>query len=236
MIIPGFYYDIYYFILVIPAMIFAMAAQARVSSVFKKYSSFPVSSGMTGLQAAEIILRGNGIDDVSISMVSGNLNDHFDPRNKNIALSDPVYSSGSVAAVGVAAHEAGHAVQYHAGYGPIKLRNAIIPATRFASTLSWPLILIGLLFLNEAFFAVGIALFSLSAIFQLVTLPVEFNASKRAIAELRGSGRLTEDELAGAKKVLSAAALTYVAALAVSIAQLLRILLIFSGRNKSNRR
>ncbi len=227
-----FFIDYYYIVLVLPAVVFAIWAQTRVSGTFKKYSQQRTSRGITGAQAAQAVLNENGVSGVRIERVSGNLTDHFDPRTNTIRLSDSVYDSTSVAAVGVAAHEAGHAVQYSDEYGPIKFRTAIIPVTQIGSTLSWPLLLIGLLFNIEALMFAGIAFFALATLFQLVTLPVEFNASSRAIAALDGANILSPEELPGAKKTLSAAALTYVAALAVSLAQLLRLVLIFGGRSR----
>ncbi len=222
-------FDIYYFVLIIPAMLFAMWAQFKVSSTFNRYSTQRTRNGMTGAQAAEAVLRACGVTNVRIERVRGNLTDHFDPRAGVIRLSESVYDSTSVAAVGVAAHEAGHAAQYAEGYGPIRLRNAIIPVTQIGSSLAWPLLLIGLLFNYESLFFAGILFFTLSVVFQLVTLPVEFNASARAVSVLGEGGYLSSDEMPGARKTLSAAAMTYVAALAVSIAQLLRLLLIFGG-------
>lgn len=223
-------FDIYYFVLIIPAMLFALWAQARVSSTFNRYSAQRTRNGMTGAQAAEAVLRACGVQGVRIERVGGNLTDHFDPRAGVIRLSQSVYDSPTVAAVGVAAHEAGHAAQYAEGYGPIKLRNAIIPVTQIGSSLAWPLLIIGLLFNYESLFFAGILFFMLAVVFQLVTLPVEFNASARAISVLGEGGYLSPEEMPGAKKTLSAAAMTYVAALAVSIAQLLRLLLLFGGR------
>lgn len=222
-------FDIYYFVLIIPAMLFAMWAQFKVSSTFNRYSTQRTRNGMTGAKAAEAVLRACGVTNVRIERVRGNLTDHFDPRAGVIRLSESVYDSASVAAVGVAAHEAGHAAQYAEGYGPIRLRNAIIPVTQIGSSLAWPLLLIGLLFNYESLFFAGILFFTLSVVFQLVTLPVEFNASARAVSVLGEGGYLSSDEMPGARKTLSAAAMTYVAALAVSIAQLLRLLLIFGG-------
>ena len=226
--------DIYYFVLIIPAMLFALLAQVKVSSTFNRYSAQRTHTGMTGAQAAEAVLRACGVDGVRIERVAGNLTDHFDPRAGVIRLSQSVYDSPTVAAVGVAAHEAGHAAQYAEGYGPIRLRNAIIPVTQIGSSLAWPLLLIGLLFNYETLFFAGILFFMLAVVFQLVTLPVEFNASARAISVLGEGGYLTPDELPGAKKTLSAAAMTYVAALAVSIAQLLRLLLLFGGNRRDD--
>lgn len=227
----GYFYgiDITYIVLVLPVMIFAFVMQARVSSVFKKYSVNHSMRGMTGAQVAERVLYAFGIADVKVERTSGNLTDHFDPKSNVIRLSDSVYDSASVAAAGVAAHECGHAMQYAKGYGPIKLRNAIIPVCRFGSSLSVPLILIGFIFTWQPIVNIGIAFFALSAFFQLVTLPVEFNASRRALVVLEDTGILSEEENKGAKKVLSAAAMTYVAALAVSLVQLIRLILIFGG-------
>lgn len=184
------------------------------------------------MQAAEEVLRLNGVTGVQIEYVSGNLTDHYDPRTNTIRLSDGVYSSSSIAAVGVAAHEAGHAVQYAKNYAPVRFRTAIIPLTRLGSNLSWPLLVLGLIFDIFSLFILGIIFFSLCTFFQLVTLPVEFNASHRALDALANGGILTSEELKGAKKVLTAAALTYVAALAVSLVQLLRYVLIAASRSK----
>ncbi len=223
-------------LLVIPAFIFSIWAQIKVSSAFKKYSEVRTRSGMTGEQAARRILAENGITDVHIEHIHGELNDHFDPREKVIRLSDNVYSSTSAAAVGVAAHEAGHAAQYAAHYAPVKVRTTIVPATQFSSFLAPILFIIGLLFAGTeaggALMLIGILLFALTAFFQLVTLPVEFNASRRAMQALKASGNLTEDELEGSKKVLDAAALTYVAALATSLLTLLRLILIARGGSR----
>ena len=230
-----FYYygiDWTYLVLVLPAMIFALIAQGMVQSTFEKYSRTPTKSGMTGYEAARMVLAQNGIHDVKIEQVSGNLTDHFDPRAKVIRLSDATYASNSAAAVGVAAHEAGHAAQYASEYAPIKLRTAIIPITNIGSKLTLPLILLGALFAIQPLVTLGILFFALSTVFQLVTLPVEFNASRRAMEALRSSGRMYDAELVASKKVLTAAAMTYVAALAVSLMQLLRLILIFGRRNR----
>lgn len=230
-----FYYfgiDWTYLVLVLPAMIFAMIAQGMVTSTFSKYSNIPTRSGMTGCQAAHMILEENGIHNVRIEHIAGELNDHFDPKAGVIRLSDATYSSTSAAAVGVAAHEAGHAVQHAKQYTPIQIRAAIIPITNIGSKLTVPLILIGALLAFQPLVTLGIAFFALSTVFQLVTLPVEFNASKRAIEALRASGRMYDDELSASKKVLTAAAMTYVAALAVSLMQLLRLVLIFGRRDR----
>lgn len=225
---PYFYFD-YSYLVLIPAMIFALWAQAMVSSSFGKYNKVFTRCGMTGADAARLILDANGLRHVRIEQVAGNLTDHFDPRTNVVRLSQSVYSSHGIAAVGVAAHEAGHAVQYAEGYTPMKLRSAIIPVTNIGSKLALPIFIIGLLFSYElAMF--GIILFSLTAVFQAVTLPVEFNASRRAIKALEGCGRLDGDEIKGAKKVLTAAALTYVAALAAALSQILRLLIIANRR------
>ncbi len=224
--------DIYYFVLIIPCIILAAVAQGQVSATFKKYSAVRTRRGITAEQAAQRVLSANGVTGVQIQRVSGNLTDHYDPRTNVIRLSDTVYGSQSVAAVGVAAHEAGHAVQYAKQYAPIKIRAAIIPITNIGSNLSWPLILIGLIFNSSPLLLTGILFFSFSTVFQLITLPVELNASGRAIRALSDGGILYEEEVPMAKKTLRAAAMTYVAALAVSIAQLLRLLLIFGGRRR----
>ena len=225
-------FDIYYFILIIPALLFGLWAQSQVNTNFQKYSQIGTVRGMTGAQAAEYILQQNGIYDVQIRHVSGHLSDNFNPRNKTINLSDSVYNSTSIAAIGVAAHEAGHAVQHAVNYAPIKIREMIIPVTQIGSWLYLPIIMVGFLFSSQALVNVGILLFSTLAIFQLVTLPVEFDASGRAIKTLESSGILYGEEITGAKKVLKAAALTYVAALVSSLAQLLRLILIFGGRRR----
>ena len=224
--------DIYYIILVLPAIIFSMWAQSRVTSTFNRYSKERTYSGMTGYEAARRILAANGLYHVNVERVSGNLTDHYDPKTNVIRLSDSVFGSNSVAAVGVAAHEAGHAVQYAQQYAPIKLRTAIIPVTNIGSTLSVPMVLVGFLMGMQPLVNFGLILFATVAVFQLVTLPVEFNASRRAVEALELGGTMAEEELRGVKKVLSAAAMTYVAALAVSVANLLRLVLRFGGRNR----
>ncbi|MBQ7124131.1 MAG: zinc metallopeptidase [Oscillospiraceae bacterium] len=230
---PFFYYfDIYYLILIVPALLFGLWAQSQVNSNFSKYSKVGTMRGMTGAQAAEYILQQNGIYDVDVRHISGNLTDNFNPRNKTINLSDSVYNSTSIAAIGVAAHEAGHAVQHAVNYKPIRIREMIIPVTQIGSWLYLPVIFIGFLFSSQYLVNLGILLFATLAIFQLVTLPVEFNASDRAITTLANSGILYGEEITGAKKVLKAAALTYVAALVSSLAQLLRLILIFGGRRR----
>ena len=226
-------------LVLIPAMIFALWAQIRVNSTFKKYARVPSRRGLTGAEAARRVLDANGLRHITIERVHGHLTDHFDPKAGVIRLSDATYASTSVAAIGVAAHEAGHAVQHAEGYVPIKVRSAIIPLTRFGSALAMPLFLIGLLFgigsdvahgIGTIFAVTGILFFSFSTLFQLVTLPTEFNASARAMKALEDGGLLAADELPGAKATLSAAAMTYVAALASSLASLLRLILIFNRR------
>lgn len=239
----GLFWGDWTLIVLIPAMIFAVWAQIRVKSTFDKYSRVKNRGGITAAEVARQILDANGLGHVQIQRVSGELTDHYDPRDEVVRLSDSVYSSTSVAAIGVAAHEVGHACQHAQGYVPLKLRNAVIPATRFGSMMSMPIFLIGLLFAGMAetgtmagdiFMMVGILLFSLSTLFQLLTLPTEFNASARALQTLESRGILVGDELAGAHKTLSAAAMTYVAALASSLASLLRLLLIFGGSRRRN--
>lgn len=227
-----YYYDPYYWMILVPAMLIALLAQINVSSTFNRYARVASRRGLTGAQAAEAVLRAHGVYDVRIERVSGRLSDHYDPRSNVIRLSDGVYGSTSVASLGVAAHEAGHAVQYAQGYGPIKLRTAIIPVCNLGSQLSIILIVLGLALYVPALFGVGVILFAVAVVGQIVTLPVEFNASSRAMASLRDTGLLDEQELRGARKVLTAAAMTYVAALLVSIAQLLRFLLAFAGRRR----
>lgn len=217
--------------------IFALWASHNVNSTFKKYAKQFSRRNLTGAQAAQRVLSANGVHGVRIERVSGNLTDHFDPRTNVIRLSDSVYDDTSTAAIGVACHEAGHAVQYAVGYAPIKLRAAIIPVTNFGTRIAWPLMLIGILLsgMSYAFYNlvyVGIACFSLSLVFQLITLPVEFNASRRAVAAIEQGGILYEDELEGAKKTLRAAALTYVAAVATSLVQLLRLIAIYGRRRR----
>lgn len=219
-----------YIFLVLPAVIIAMWAQFNVSSTFKKYSKIPLKNSMTGYDAARMVLDQNGLENVQIERVSGDLTDHYDPRANVIRLSDATYSNNSAAAAGVAAHEAGHAVQYAKGYFPIKIRTALIPVTQIGSTLAMPLVLLGIILSLPYLAYVGIAAFALATLFQLVTLPVEFNASSRALAALDGSTHFDDVEVKSAKKVLRAAALTYVAALFVSLANLLRLLLLVNRR------
>lgn len=222
-----------YCILLIPVFLLSIWAQFQVSGNFRRYSEKINRRYITGAQAAEAVLRAHGVYDVNIRSCRGNLTDHYNPKDNTIYLSEPVYHAATIAAVGVACHEAGHAVQYAMGYGPIRIRNAIIPATQFGSKFSFVLLLIGLLLYSQPLFLLGIVLFSLTTVFQLVTLPVEFNASRRAIETIEGQGLLYEDEIGGAKKVLRAAAMTYVAALLMSMLQLLRYVLIFAGRGGS---
>ena len=237
---PYYYgFDWTYLVIVLPCLLLSMWASSSVNSTFNKYSKVGSTRRLTGADAAMRVLAANGVRGVRIERVSGNLTDHFDPKTNVIRLSDSVYGSTSVAAIGVACHEAGHAVQYAKNYGPIKLRAAIIPITNIGSKLAMPLILAGVLlsFLGNFSYALvylGIAAFSLSLVFQLVTLPVEFNASRRALQTIESSGLLTAEEQTGAKKTLTAAAMTYVAATAVALAQLVRLLLIFGGRRRRN--
>ena len=232
-------FDWTYIILVLPCIIFSMWASSSVNSTFKRFSQKFSSRRITGAQAAQRVLNHNGVTGVRIERVSGNLTDHYDPRTNVIRLSDSVYDSTSVAAIGVAAHEAGHAVQYARHYAPIKLRAAIIPITNIGSKLAMPLILLGIVLSALGSFSttliyLGIAAFGLSLVFQLVTLPVEFNASRRAMRAIDDAGILTSEEQRGARKTLTAAAMTYVAATAVALAQLLRLLILFSGRRRDD--
>jgi Zn-dependent membrane protease YugP len=222
------YFDATYLIL-IPAILFSLWAQSQVKNTYARYSK--AFAGLTGEEAARMVLEMNGVTGVTIEPVAGELTDHFDPKTNTIRLSRGVYDVTSVAAVGVAAHEAGHAVQYAVGYSPIKIRTAIIPVTQIGSYLSWPLLLIGLVLGSDTLAMAGVLLFCAVVAFQLVTLPVEFNASNRALEALGASGYLKEEQLDGAGKVLRAAAMTYVAALAQAVSQLLRLLLI-ANRNR----
>lgn len=217
--------------IMIPVFIFAMACQIKVKNSFSKYSQIPNRRGLTGADAAYKLLMLNGITDVKIKQVGGSLTDYYDPKNKEICLSQDVFSSTSVAAIGVACHEAGHACQHAQGYAALKLRNAVIPATRIGSYLGVPLALLGMFLYSEPLIYAGIILYAAVALFQLITLPVEFNASKRALNTIEANGFLEGEEYTGAKKVLTAAALTYVAALASALATLLRLFLI-AGRNR----
>lgn len=231
----GYYFDWTYILILIAAVI-SIIAQIRVNTTFKKYSRVASASGITGAQAADMILKSQGIYDVTIRHVAGNLTDHYDPRNRTLNLSDSVYSAHSVAAVGVAAHECGHAIQHAKGYTPLGLRSALVPVANLGSKLSWLFILAGMLFsFNHTLIVIGIIMFSLAVLFQIVTLPVEFNASSRALQLLESNGILYQNEVSMTRKVLSAAALTYVAAAASAILQLVRLILLFGG-NRSDRR
>lgn len=223
--------DITYIIYVLPALIFTVIAQAMVQSAYRKASAMANARGMTGAQVAERVLQAAGVSGVRIESVSGKLSDHYDPRANVIRLSPEVCHGASIAAAGIAAHECGHAIQYAKGYGPIKLRQAIIPVSQFGSAAAMPLILLGFLFNFQALVTAGIVFFAAAVLFQLITLPVEFNASRRAMAILESAGVLSGAELPAARRVLSAAAMTYVAALAVSVMQLVRLIVLFGRRN-----
>lgn len=229
---PYFLIDRYYILLVLPVIFASMIISARMRSVYNRYSGVRNSRGITGAQAAQMVLNYYGITDVQIMTINGNLTDCYDPVQKVIKLSPDVYNGSSIASVGVACHEAGHAAQHAEAYLPIKIRNSILPVCNIGSTLSMPLLIIGLILSFEPLIWIGIGFFSFTAIFQLITLPVEFNASNRAINVIESNGLLTFEEKLGAEKVLKNAALTYVAALAVSVAQLLRLILRFSGRRR----
>ena len=232
----GFYYDPTY-VMVLIGVVICMLASANVNRTFQKYSRIRSHSGMTGREAAERLLHANGIYDVTVQRVAGNLTDHYDPRNKTLNLSDSTYASTSVAAIGVAAHECGHAVQHANRYAPLKIRGSLVPVANFGSTLAWPLILIGFLIQGNAsvlLINLGILLFSAAVLFQIVTLPVEFNASSRALKSLETNGILYTEEVADTRKVLRAAALTYVASAASAILQLLRLILISGGRRRND--
>lgn len=237
---PYFYgFDWTYIYIVLPCLLLSLWASSSVNSTFKRYSKQLSSRGITGRDAAICVLEAHGIHNVRVERIAGNLTDHFDPRTNVIRLSDSVYNSTSTAAIGVACHEAGHAVQYAREYFPMKVRAAIIPATNIGSRLAMPLILLGVLFgvggnYSYTLVYAGIACFSLSLVFQLVTLPVEFNASRRAVQAIAGRGILTAEEQKGARKTLTAAAMTYVAAVAVAAAQLLRLVLLFGGRRRND--
>ena len=238
---PFYFYgfDPTYLYIVLPCILLSLWASSNVNSTFRRYSQHHSIRRITGAQAAQRVLSANGVSGVKIERVSGNLTDHYDPKTNVIRLSDSVYDSTSVASIGVACHEAGHAVQYAQSYAPIKLRAAIIPVTNFGSKLAMPLILLGILLsafadMSYTLVYVGIACFGLSLLFQLITLPVEFNASRRAMTAIEECNLLTEEEQRGAKKTLKAAAMTYVAATAVALAQLLRLILLFGGRRRRN--
>lgn len=228
----GFWgFDPTYLLLVI-GMLLSMAASARLKSTFSIYRKVRSASGMTGEQAARRILYAAGIRDVEVVPIKGSLTDHYDPRTKRVSLSEDVYGRTSLAAIGVAAHECGHAIQHATNYAPLNFRSAIVPVANIGSTLSWPLFLAGLILSARPLLTAGILLFSLAVLFQLVTLPVEFNASSRALKMLDSTGILDDEENAGARRVLSAAALTYVVALASSILQLLRLIILAGGRDR----
>ncbi len=233
----GYYYYFYdwTYILVIIGTVICLIASARVNSTFNKYDKVRSLSGLTGAQAAERMLKWNGIYDVTIQHISGKLTDNYDPSKKTLNLSDSTYNSTSVAAVGVAAHECGHAIQHQKAYVPLKIRSAIVPVVNFGSKIAWPLIVLGFFITGETgdlILQIGIWAFCLAVLFQLITLPVEFNASKRAVSYLDQSGMLSNEELKGTKKVLKAAALTYVASAAAVLLQLIRLLFITRGRNR----
>ncbi len=225
-----YFYDTTYVLVIIGALI-SIIASINVKSTYKKYSKWHVRSGYTAEQVAGMILKGAGINDVSIRRISGDLTDNYSPKDKILNLSDSVYGSSSIAAIGVAAHECGHAIQHARGYAPLNIRSAIVPVVNFGSKLSWPLIIIGLAVPKlDVCLTIGIVLFSLVVIFQFITLPVEFDASGRAISILRDGGFMERDDLRGAKKVLTAAAMTYVAAMVTAILQLLRLVLLSNRR------
>ena len=228
----GYYFDPTYILIIIAAII-SLIAQWRVNSAFSKYSRVASMSGMTGAQAARMILQSNGINDVSVQRISGKLTDHYNPSTKVLNLSESVYGSTSVAAIGVAAHECGHAIQHARGYFPLSLRTALVPVANIGSQLSWVFIIVGaILSFNQTLITISIIMFSAAVLFQLVTLPVEFNASARALEQLESNGILYRDEVSQTRKVLSAAALTYVAAAATAILQLLRLIILFGGRGR----
>lgn len=233
----GYYYWDPTYILVVIGAVICMIASARVKGTFNKYSQLRSMSGMNGAQVAQRVLQAAGIYDVQVRHVSGSLTDHYDPRTKTVNLSDPVYNATSVAALGVAAHECGHAIQHAKSYAPLSIRSALVPIANFGSMLAWPVILIGLLFNTRSsglIIDIGILLFSAAVLFQLVTLPVEFDASRRALVMLRTQGILADDELKYTRRVLKSAALTYVASAAAAILQLLRIILITNGRRSDD--
>ena len=224
-------FDWTFVVIVLPVMILALIAQAKVKSTFRKYSQVASDGGMTGADAARMVLDKNGVTGVQIVPVAGELTDHFDPKENVIRLSEPVYNARTAAAVGVAAHEAGHAAQYAENYAPMQISSAVIPVTRIGSTLSLPLIILGMIFSIKVLSFAGVILFGFTVLFQLVTLPVEFNASRRAVAALESSGRVSGEGVKSAKKVLTAAAMTYVAALASALANMLRLLILIRRRD-----
>lgn len=226
-----FFWDPTYLI-VIPAVLFALYAQLRVQSAYRRYSAVPVASGMSGAEVAAEILRRNGLSAVQVERIDGMLSDHYDPRTRVLRLSSDVYDGASVASVGVAAHESGHALQHAQEYGPLALRSAMVPVTQFGSWLAWPIFILGFFFHSGTFMQLGILIFSAAVAFTLVTLPVEFDASRRALRVLAGEGLVTADELGGVRAVLGAAALTYVAAAATAILELVRMLLLANLRRE----
>jgi Zn-dependent membrane protease YugP len=237
MFYPFYYYLDPTYILILIGVILSLVASAKVKSTFAKYAKVRNSQGFTGAQAAQRVSERAGIHDVRIEHVSGNLTDHYDPKSKVLRLSDSVYGQSTVAAVGVAAHECGHAIQHARGYEPLKLRNTLVPIANFGSQIAWPLILIGFIITSEAstfLINLGIIAFSLAVVFHLITLPVEFNASNRAIRMIADTGMMYGEEIKGAKKVLNAAAMTYVASAATAVLQLLRIILLTGGRRRND--
>lgn len=237
MFYPFYYYLDPTYILILIGVILSLVASAKVKSTFAKYAKVRNSQGFTGAQAAQRVLERAGIYDVRIEHVSGNLTDHYDPKSKVLRLSDSVYGQSTVAAVGVAAHECGHAIQHAKGYEPLQLRNTLVPIANFGSQIAWPLILIGFIITSEAstfLINLGIIAFSLAVVFHLITLPVEFNASNRAIRMIADTGMMYGEEIKGAKKVLNAAAMTYVASAATAVLQLLRIILLTGGRRRND--
>lgn len=225
-----FYFDPYYLIFVVPALLLSLYAQFKVKSAFNKYSRVRNTSGMTGADVARAILERSGLHDVMVEGVAGDLTDHYDPRTKVVRLSQSVYSSNSIAAIGVAAHETGHAIQHKEGYGPLVLRSTMVPVARIGSSLGFPLAIVGLIFSFPFLINIGIILFALAVAFYIITLPVELNASSRAIRTLEDTGILNYNEIDPAKKVLRAAAMTYVASAAVAVANLLRLILLSRRR------
>ncbi|MBO5462273.1 MAG: zinc metallopeptidase [Clostridia bacterium] len=229
---PYLFFDYYYIIFVIPAIIFSLVIQFKLKSTYAKFSKVGNARRITGAQAAHMVLNYYGISDVNIVPTNGTMTDHYDPTQKVIRLSDGVFNSSSIAAVGIACHEAGHAAQHAENYAPIRIRNSILPVCNIGSSLSIPLLIAGVIFSFEPLVWIGIGFFAFTAVFQFVTLPVEFNASNRAINVIESNGLLSFEEKMGAEKVLKAAAMTYVAALAVSLAQLLRLIFRFTGRRR----
>lgn len=227
-----FFIDYWYIVLVVPVMIASFIIQGIMRSTYKKYSNVYAGAGITGAEMAQRVLREHGVTDVAVISTGGELTDHYDPRNKVIKLSSEVYSSRSVSALGVACHEAGHAVQHAQSYFPLVARNAFVPVVNFCSGISWIVLIVGLFMQYDLMINLGIILFATSAVFQFITLPVEFNASRRAVTSLKNSGMLSDSEIAGTKKVLTAAAMTYVAALATTLASLLRLILITRGNRR----